>query len=570
MARPDLQQIVLDDFSPGIYDDWLASGGARSGAPLGAAQMTGTAGCVSSPGGGLIPGPKRVNRVSETLIDTAGSYPSATGDKMYLTSFRVMSPVWDRTNSIFAFEVGRPNPFPDNIVAGFEWYYGSGPSSYRHKQRVRLYKMALQAAANPAQGAVGTYDLITQQTGTSFGTPFKFGFIGIDLSRDLYSSPATPGVAVVCAGAISNRDVQQNGHVAYPDSSNQTTDSVKTMTGLGAGGTGYAGYNLFAHQDRINALHRSVNYGVGPNLEMPTDILIGAAVNDVTTVGYSYECFVAENPGLMGAWCSINASEMFFVKQQRGGFVLRGDITFPTVVRLPSLPPTMDACNIACVAPNGMVVYGSRSGVFGWGGGDTAANLSKQMDGFFWETPGTSDFLHARGSFASHEGYVAAPNNFLLDIDSGGWWRLPTTVPYAWYDVSAAGYLIGAPAFVSASQQALADYYDFQQGQSSYTWVSQPLKVSMNRILDFRECDLVVQGVGTVTVTVTGINGATATATFSGINSSARPIAIHQGIGVHAYDATVTISSDSGDSAVPAPRVHRLALGYDNRATAAG
>lgn len=566
MARPGLQRVVLDNFLPGIYDDWYSAGGARSGAPLGAAQMTGTEGCLAEPGGGLIPGPKRVNRILQGLIDASGSYPTSEGDKMYVLAMRVLSPVYDRA-SVATSEVGRANPFPDNLFFGFEWYYGSGPSSYRHKQRARLYKMSKQSSANPTLGSVGTYDAVTQQTAASFGTPFGYGFSSIDLSRDLYAGPTTPGIAIAAISQVSNRDVLQNAHVTFPDSNGPTADSVKTMTGLEGFG-GYSAYGVFAHQDRVNCLHRSVNFNVGTTMEVPTDIILGTAVNDVTTLGYGLENFVAENPGLMGAWCSINASEMFFVKQQRGGFVLRGDVSYPTVVRLPSLPPTFDACNIACVAPNGMVVYGSRTGVYGWGGGDTATELSKQLDGFFWKVTGTDNFRHTKGSFAAHDRFVAAPNNFLYDVEGGGWWRLPTTVPYAWYDTSAAGYLIGAPAFVSDTQTALADYYDFQQGQTAFTWKSQPLPVTKNRTVDFRECALTLQGSGTVTVTVTGLNGATSTATFT-VSSTARPVTITKPLGVHAHDAVISISSDSGSSAA-APRIYRIDLGYHDRETASG
>ena len=566
MARPGLQRVVIDDFSPGIYDDWLSSGGARSGAPLGAAQMTGTAGCLSARGGGLIPGPARVNRIQQGLIDASGSYPASEGDKMYVCAMRVLSPVYDRSASATT-EAGKQNPFPDNLFFGFEWYYGTGPSSYRHKQRARLYKMSLQSAANPTLGSVGTYDAVTQQTAASFGTPFGYGWSSIDLSRELYAGPTTPGIAIAAISQVSNRDVLQNAHVTYPDSNAPTTDSTKSMTGLDGFG-GYSAYAVFGHQDRVNCLHRSVNYNVGPNMEVPTDIMLGTEVNDVTTLGYGLENFVAENPGLMGAWCTINASEAFFVKQQRGGFVLRGDVSYPTVVRLPSLPPTFDACNIACVAPNGMVVYGSRTGVYGWGGGDTAVELSKQLDGYFWEVAGTENFRHVKGSFTAHDGYVAAPNNFLLDTESGGWWRLPTTVPYAFYDTSAAGYLIGAPAFVSDSQTVLADYYDFQQGQTSFTWKSQPLKVTQNRTVDFRECALTAQGTGTVTITVTGIDGNTSSASFT-LDDDNRPVTITKGLGVHTYDAVVSISSDSGSSD-PAPRIYRVDLGFNARETASG
>ena len=561
-ARDDLEFITLEDFSPGIYDDWQGAGGA-SPAPLGAAQLTGTVGCVSSPAGGLMAAPKRVNRLLQSVIDArvdATSYPSDDA-KMRITSFRALSPVWDRTGKGVA-EVGTPNPYPDNLFFGFEWYF-KGVTNYVHKQRVRLYKMFLQSAADPAEGAVTTYDIISNATTTEFTTPFNFGYTSIDLSRDNYSGPTTPGVAIAACMAMSNRDVLTRGYKSFPDSATAAgADSVKTMTGLEQAG-GFAGYALFGHQDRVVLLDRSVNYGHSTNGEVPTDMLCATAVNDILTTGVSLECFVAENPGLMGAWASINASEAFFVKQQRGGFVMRGDIAYPTVVRLPSLTPTFDCVNIPCVAPDGRVVYGSREGVFAWDGGETSKHISSQLNGFFWNTGETSAFLHTKGSFAPFNGYVAAPNNFLWDSNTGGWWRLadPTTVPYTFYDVSAAGYLIGVPAYVSASRKILADYYDFSLGQTTFTWRSQPLRATRGRVSRFREIDVLISGVGTVNVKITGINGASDNVTFS-VNS-ATPVAQSLNISVQAHDAYVDITSTATSSSDPAPRVWRVALGRD-------
>ncbi len=276
----------------------------------------------------------------------------------------------------------------------------------------------------------------------------------------------------------------------------------------------------------------------------------------------------------------MNASELFFVKQQRGGYVLRGDISYPTVVRLPGIAPTGDAINVPTVGFDGAVYYGGKDGLYAWTGGDTSKNVARQLSGWFWKVDGGANgfdgvdtYLHTKGSFSAFQNYIAAPNNFLYDTSTGGWWRLTNPAasgerPYAFYDTSAAGYLIAAPAYFDATTQTLADYYDFEQGQQAFTWKSQPLKVSMNRELDFREVDLVASGVGTVTITVTGITGATSSQAFT-INST-QPVTISKGIGVHTHDATVTIASDSGSSSVPAPRVYRVALGYNSRQTASG
>lgn len=578
MARADLQEIVLEDFSAGIWDDWQAGGSALS-APLGAAQMTGTFGCLSARGGGLIPGPRRVNRVLETLIDgtTTADYP--TNDKrVHITAFRCASPVLDRSAAGIT-AVGTVQPFPDNLCFGFDWYWKSGGTPWKHRQMVRLYKMFLASAANPSQGSLTTYNLINNTSTGTIASAFKNGWCGIDLNRSRTAAPSQPGYPIIAAIVTDNKEVTTMARVAYPDDQAGTTDSTRAMAGLDQSG-GFAAYSILGHQDRIVALDRSVNYVFGANAELPTDILIATAVNDIATNGVAISSFVSENPGLFGAWASVNASELFFVKQQRGGFVMRGDIAYPTVVRLPGLTPTYDAVNVPCVSSNGMVVYGSRDGVYGWGGGDVSTPLSPQLNGWFWKIPagangfdGVDNFLHSKGTFAAFQQYVAAPNNYLLDTTTGGWWRLtdPTASgerPYCHYDTSAAGYLIGVPAYFDATNQTIADYYDFDRGQSSYAWVSQPLRASMNRELEFREIDLMAQGTGQIIITLTGIGGTTASITFD-IASESRPVLIQQPAGgIHAHDVVLSFTSIATDSSLPAPRVHRIVTRYNPRQTA--
>ena len=279
---------------------------------------------------------------------------------------------------------------------------------------------------------------------------------------------------------------------------------------------------------------------------MPTDIISSSAVNDVTTVGITASAFVAENPGLFGAWCSVNASEAFFVKQQKGGFVLHGDVSFPTVVRLPGLAPTYDAINIPTVGYDGAVYYGSRDGVYTWAGGDTSKPVSRQLDGWFWKVPGDNtnflgveSFLHSKGT--SHIPSVRRDAEQLPPRHRARWLVAANPAasgerPYVHYDTSAGGYLIGVPAYFDATESDTGRLLrqDFEQGQQAFQWVSQPLKVSMNRELDFHEVDLVASGAGTITITVTGISGATSSQSFT-INST-QPVTISKGIGVHTHD----------------------------------
>jgi hypothetical protein len=559
----DYLYVELNDFSPGIYDDWYSLGGAQT-APPGAAQLTGTFGCLSGRGGGLIPAPKRVNRVQETLFGVGGNYP--VGDvNTHITAFRVLSPVYDRTG-VAAAARGTVRPFPDQLFVAFE-YYQSGA----HNSVIRTYKMHQQSAANPAIGTVGTFNISTAATAAA-AAPFYYGFSAVEFSRSNSVDPTAAGYPIAATGFTSCKDQVTQTHKSYPAVASPTVDSVDDIAGLAVQG-GFSAYGLLAHQDRIIGLTLTVNFGIGTGGELPFDGLTGTNPNDISTNGFLVTTFCSENPGLFGSFVSMNSSEIFVVKQQRGGYAIRGDVANPTVIRLPGVEPTFDAANIGTIDNNGVYVYGTKRGVFGWSGGDTSPYLSPQLDGWFWQTggaAGTDNYLFIKGQFSRVGSLIFAPNNFILDTVTKSWWKLTdtTTQPvYTFWDTTAGGNAVGVVASVSGTQQVLADWYDPTQGQSSYSWRSQPLAVTKNRVVVFREFTLMAQGVGTVTVTTTGINGATDVQSFT-INSANQPVTIEKEGMVKTHDAYVTIASDSGNQNVAAPRVYRLRLGYHEEETA--
>ena len=575
-SRSDLQFITLDDFSLGIVDDWLAAGGAAS-APDGAAQLSDTWGCVSGTMGGLIPAPRRVSRMTGNQPIADFSKLPATSPRGHITSLRVVSPVMDRTSSGVA-EVGTLRVHPDRVFVGFEWYANTG-ANYHHYGHVRAYSIFKEAAANPA--APATYDPIDKQatTGTFTGN-YTFGYTSVDLSRSNNGASTDVGYPFAACTFMSNREVTSEKHVAYPSNATPTVDSVATMGGVESSG-GFAAYAIMAHQDRLLVLTRSVNVGMGTDGELPTDIVGASAVNDYGTLGINVEAFVAENPGAFGSWCSVNANEAFFVKQQRGGFIVRGDVANPTIVRLPGIAPTYDAINIGTVAQNGMYIYGTRNGVYGWAGYDTSQQLSKQLNNWFWKVPdnidgstdgtaGVSQYLHVKGQFASLENLVYISNNYLYDLDTKSWWKLTdpngAEPAYAFFEASASGNIIAAPASFASNTDPILDWYDNSQGQSSYSWKSQPLKKSRGRTLAFRELELVASGHGTVVVTLIGRDGATDPITFTVDDDN--PVTLEQPAYCLSGDVVVKIVATATDSADPAPRVLRLGIGYMERETA--
>ena len=86
-------------------------------------------------------------------------------------------------------------------------------------------------------------------------------------------------------------------------------------------------------------------------------------------------------------------------------------------------------------------------------------------------------------------------------------------------------------------------------------------------MVEFRECDLVAQGVGTITITVTGATGNSDTYTFA-INSADRPVTINQMGSCQSHDAYFSIESTATDSNDAAPRVYRVTWGIEELMTA--
>lgn len=592
MINANLEKITLDDFSPGIWNDWQGAGGGIS-APQGAAQLTGTFGCVASVGGGLMAAPKKVNTQTQALIDattgTDNKYP--TGDyRVHILALRNMSPVYKK-----AAGGGTQSEYPDMPWLGMQWWYDSTGVGTTFKQRtvVRAYKSYL---ASPS-----TYTPVnaTATNGFAVGNFPSYGYIGLDIGRSNSPDPTKFGGPVMACSwyAISALPgTGEFGSFIYPPNTAPTTDATQAFW-WDASGAGMM--SIFSHQDRFlgfafgfQAGAIGTDFGVNGGVEQ-TELVAYTNVNDVGGTTANVGSWVNENPHSYGSWKSINAGELFLVKKRGGAVILRGDVVLPIVIRLPGAEPTGLAVNIGSPLPDGSFLYGSERGVYAWNGGDATKSLSPGLSGWFWKNTtdkapdGTHDIvdqlinpvffrsagrdLHpaVMGSWAPCGGrLVFGPNNFCYDTHGGGWWRHtdPSAgIIYGFHDAAARNMVLASPYYLSATQTEAVAWFDPEQGQTHYEWISQPLKVTQGRELDFREVEILAQGAGTVTVTVIGINGATSSQTFT-ITATARPESQTLGVGVHTHDAVVKIVSDSGSSAA-APKIYRVALGHNVRQT---
>lgn len=239
-----------------------------------------------------------------------------------------------------------------------------------------------------------------------------------------------------------------------------------------------------------------------------------------------------ENTSGYGAIGSINASQLFLVKNQGGGVLINGSLDDPTVVQLPFIESTFLLNAHGINTPIGFV-YASRNGIFVWAGGETTEHLSSNLEGHFWNdwsevTAGDESHIWGiTGRLAYWHPFVAVPNNYLYDIRTKAWWRLDTadalgtantSMAFAYYDVDAAtGILYMVPHHLSGSSTAAqrllasmkplsAPFSALNQLASTYSFQSQPLVETELELHEFVEIILIAQRLnttGTITVGIT-------------------------------------------------------------------
>lgn len=598
MPRQDLQYISLVDFTPGIH--------ARSGTPLSHrpgivadgvpqayAQEDGTWQCYGDPNGGLRPLPKCTSTLTQTITDVAGGTDGFPSSEKFVSilDISLMSPVMDSSITDYA---------STTLDAAFiSWFWHRDPdgsTAYDRNAIGRQYKLF--------KSGTPTYDLwdiSEEETGetdylaysTFFTSRGAYGILSIDDPNiDKIGLPQIRGM-ISCLEDNTTSDMHKM--VAYPanaflvgpdeDEVNETSFDITGRVLEFGFILGHQGRSVFGMR-RSGADVNQYLEPFGADGRMPiAEALSWSGVNLVFTrreeaFWLDKTAFVEEAPSGYGAFASMNASELFLVKHKGGAVAVRGSLDNPTVIRLPGVEPTRSLMNVPVVTPFGCV-YGSKSGVWLWAGGDTATCISPNLDGDFWITgPFTGEHrpgLKSRFTFSYP--FVFVGNDWVLDVRSlesrGGpaWWKLvgresgagaaADTYPYMFYDVSWDGTIYAAPGAIDNTHTTVLDTYNPDTLATEYQWRSQPLMATLNRDIEFKDVILVAEGKGTVTITLSGLAGTTQSETFT-FDSQQRPIRFQKPTTSRATDPIVTIKS-VGDG-TSAPIVHGVYLGYQTTA----
>ncbi len=531
-----LQWVDLTDFTPGIFQrSERALGDTAIPAPLGSAQVTNTYRCQALPTGGLAPLPGRTKSWNVPL--------TATPDNgVYVNGFFANGPLSPAATYL------------DEVFLGLEYVEAT----------VRKFRFSrLQFFNNPAAPggffAGADTDTLVNYTSTS-GPATNTSYWGMSFATDRIntSDPTKPGVPVVATDYFDSGGttaVHGTMMFTFPDPSTANLTAIFPFSTTPG--------QVIGHQGRLVQL-QGVGYahGVGEAVATNEQVSFTDPPNS-PTMGTQDEVFSQENPTGYGAWGSISAGELFFVKHTGGGVIVSGDIANPSITRLPGVISTGGLIGRAVSTPQGLFYLVNHIGACVWRGGDTSDVISEQLDRDFYITAFGSPYT-ATGIFMNGISYslevwgpwVMAPNNWLYNTITHSWWRVEDT------SAAVINWWGAAPTYTSASVP-FVHLFDTHSPASNWSWQSHPIPASIERLTEVRDMVLVAQGSGTVTVTLTAFDGSTQAEVFT-VTNATQPQRLRPAQGgtfIKGYNVVVRIQADSGSSDVPAPVVHSLHLG---------
>lgn len=567
------EYIELTDFSAGIATGWLSS--KHSDQQDGVAQIADTYGCIASVRGGLEPGPRFEKTQTESFHE-GFSAPSGYPSDVRIHDI-LCAPAWKQSTWWNSTQSALP---PDGLLFATEHFRTVSGAVRRHLSGWTIDNVGTSAGPviNSNRSSADTINSSVKQWATSSVALFRTA-VGTSAAVD----PTEPGVSFAAWHSNMPNAGGQSWNFAESISSNNYAD---TSTWYGGAtvlmGTGWFNTTrMFTHQGRVcwsafiqPPAPSSVGYGdvwntaaAAPFSTFSDDMIVFHDKNAAQKYDVAYNYFQMDSrvPDMCGAIASMNQSDLFIVKAQRGGVIIRGDLLAPTVTIVPGVVPTGPYPHTPVVTPLGMV-YGTPFGIFAWNGGDVSQNISPLLEGAQWLIAGTHEPtvrspITSVGKFAYKYPFIYAPNNWIMDIRTNGWFRVTNQsgLSVGHWAAGTTNRVYGAPLQVNRTDNiAYASFYN-DRGSTEWSWRSQPLVRTRNRYLKFREVNVVLQGTGTVIVSLIGLNGATSTVTFT--VDSTRPVVLSEPISLEGTDVEVKIVSQNA-AGNDAPSLQRMSLGY--------
>jgi hypothetical protein len=533
--RDQLQWLVLKDFSAGIWQitrhQSLSGQGGNYGlasqAPLGAGTVD-SFGCIALPQGGLGPLPmcQQVN-VFSTQVQF--------GD--HIVGFDAFGPV----------AVGTPQYGPD------EWHVGI-------ERDVAFYWLVVDAYD-------GSYTVWQAHSRPSLLSSNQRWGMSFAHTRVNPASPTEPGHPVVVTSWGGRPD--SPGFVGWwpaEPGGSRTANIVNGRYG-----------KVFGHQGRLVLLETMAMIYVHPGATFLTDDHVSFTGPNNNNLGTQRQVFLPEYPSGYGAVGSVSAGELFMVKHDGGAVLVQGDISSPSLIRMPGVTPTGFVSCKPAACQLGLVYYSNQLGAWLWRGEDTSVKISYQLeDDFCYASPYIGGVNNEVVHFEQWGEWVLASGGWLWDTRTQGWFRVEPYSTWNTYEgpigriaasvngrfVYATRYKVGPTPHIPVvvmDRNRLADHWE---------WRTHPIAVNdPDLILEVRELVLVAQAAsstGTIRIILYDYDnwydadtGPLPVPTF--------PSPIRVNISFRSAAPSIAIIAQSNDSVKGAPVLYELRIGYQLR-----
>jgi hypothetical protein len=529
MARGDnLEWIRLEDFRPGIMDRTFYQGGTVAPFPQGAAQSTNTYRCIAFPEGGLGPLPRRATEYTRASPQTIGNVPAG---KFWITGLLIQGPMAGSAGGGID---------PSQAIIGLEWINDT-PA-----RRALIDRVRINEAAAPINNIATTTDAVD--------------FVNIRRPAFIYpyranaTSALDPGVPGAVVTWYSGQGATTRWWFMFPDPGSPTSltpEHISTTKDVEPSVT---------HQGRSIACEGTTYESGSASYFFVTNELVFYTNSNLTTIqNATAAVFGQENASGYTAFCSMSAGELFCLKRQ-GAFVIREDINDPTVIRLPGVTGGGGTTQLPVATPIGAVYGTIDNGVWAWAGGEESQLISANLEtdfltGMTDQSQFNGDHL---GRFEVFGEWILCANNWLYNYRQQSWWRIddPADVEILHWSagIQTAG-IFGTPVTFVDETTPYMYFYDQDSPAHDYSWQSQPLPATIHTDVQVRQIVLVAEGRSgdTVTVTVTGLSGQTASAVFT-LDDTSRFQVKRQSISVTGGHLVVRIEADGDGSAAPIVR----------------
>ena len=532
----------IKDFTPGIRE--ITS---PNYAP-GTLQSTGTFRCYALPEGSLAPLPRRTNNYFFAPDDDLPS-PDLWSSPLYISGVTARNPVFAPGQQLDGVDQNNTE-----LLLGLEYFYSPGFKRYDAWRLTREFD-------------VPGFDLVWREENNGTQDPT------VRPKRMSFTHGRTNSAAPTAAGPIATAFCVDGRVQMYPDDTSTTTDSTRYLPGdreedASAGGLVSPDF-IVGHQGRVVIFPLALlGAGAFNVVYANNEAFYWTDSNDWTTKDALVQFFGMvvgwESPTGYQVMQSLDADQLLLLKTRGGGVILQGDLDGELRAdRHPSIRSPGLSMNNGTYSPMGLVYPVDGSGVWIWGGGDRAENLTPTMPRDFWRPEPDPFYGHGFTQCDTFGDWVILPNNYLLDLqpETPALWRLEDPEDMVIHKMVSDWrnrFLYTCPESIENLGAAPVSEFDAEYPASSYQARLHPLPGSLNEQIELYEVGVVATGTGRITVTArTRQDTAGTVATFD-VADDRYPVRLTHGLNVRGSHIEFTVNAAGASDTSPAPTLHEL------------